>query len=169
MASVAHSIETLLAQWLPPKTTNPPLAPTTSAFGILDEDALLLIAHSLVPLPTDPWDWLSARDQALRNLNALVRSCRFWRDAFDGICQSVRLEAIALASPCVPPTIARNDRPNGNVGALFEQLLAQACVDERQRAYERIEQQWQVVLAVGPGALLAGGWQPHHGRLLENG
>ena len=126
MASVAHSIETLLAQWLPPKTTNPPLAPTTSAFGILDEDALLLIAHSLVPLPTDPRDWLSARDQALRNLNALVRSCRFWRDAFDGICQSVRLEAIALASPCVPPTIARNDRPNGNVGALFEQLLAQA-------------------------------------------
>lgn len=126
MASVAHSIETLLAQWLPPKTTNPPLAPTTSAFGLLDQDALLLIAHHLVPLPTEPLDWLSARDSALRNLNALVRSCRFWRDAFDGVCQSVRLEAIALASPCIPPAIARSHRPNGNVGALFEQLLAQA-------------------------------------------
>jgi hypothetical protein len=126
MASVAHSIETLLAQWLPPKTTNPPLAPTTSAFGLLDQDALLLIAHHLVPLRTEPLDWLSARDSALRNLNALVRSCRFWRDAFDGVCQSVRLEAIALASPCIPPAIARSHRPNGNVGALFEQLLAQA-------------------------------------------
>jgi len=126
MTSVPHSIETLLAQWLPPNTTNPPLAPTTSAFGRLDEDALLLIAHYLVPLPTEPPDWLSARDKALRNLNALVRSCRFWRDAFDGVCQSVRLEAIALVSPCVPPAIARSHRPNGNVGALFEQLLAQA-------------------------------------------
>ena len=126
MASVAHSIETLLTQWLPPKTTNPPLAPTTSAFGRLDEDALLLIAHHLVPLPTESACWLNARDSALRNINALIRSCRFWRDAFDGVCQIVRLEAIALVSPCVPPAIARNHRPNGNVGALFEQLLAQA-------------------------------------------
>ena len=124
--SVAHSIETLLAQWLPPETTNPPLAPTTSAFGRLAEDTLLLIAHHLVPLPTGRRDWLSLRDSALRNINALIRSCRFWRDAFDGVCQIVRLEAVALASPCVPPAIVRSHRPSGNVGALFEQLLAQA-------------------------------------------
>lgn len=125
MASVADSAETLMALWLPPKPTNPILAPTTSAFGKLDEDALLLIARHLVPQP-NATDWFVAARQALRDLNALVRSCRFWRDAFDGVCQLVRLEGIAIASSCVLPALPCCNRAGDGVGACFQQLLAQA-------------------------------------------
>ena len=125
MSLSGSSIKTFIGKWLPPKIVNPPLSPTTSEFGRLDEDALLLIAHHLVPLPTESC-WNATRRAALQHLSALAQSCRFWRDAFSGVCQVVRLEAFALASPCVAPPFSYSHRPNGSVGALFELLLAQA-------------------------------------------
>ncbi len=92
-----------------------------STFGALDVDALLLIAQHLTPLP-GATEWIEQAKVAVADLNALVRSCRFWRAVLCGAGHSLRLEAFALAQGCVPsPLLSLGD----GAGRYFAQMLAQ--------------------------------------------
>lgn len=92
-----------------------------AAFGTLDVDVLLLIAQHLAPLP-GATGWIEKAKAAAADLNALVRSCHFWRAVLCGAGHALRLEALALAQGCVPsPALPRGDA----VGRHFAQMLVQ--------------------------------------------
>jgi len=98
-----------------------PFAASASAFGTLDVDALLLIAQFLAPHPSAT-GWIEKAKAAAADLNALVRSCHFWRHVLCGVGHSLRLEAFALALGCIPSPLL----PHGDAaGRCFTQMLVQ--------------------------------------------
>ena len=94
---------------------------SASAFGTLDVDVLLLIAQFLAPHP-GATGWIEKAKAAAVDLNALVRSCHFWRHVLCGAGHSLRLEAFALALGCIPSPLLPH---GGAAGRCFAQMLVQ--------------------------------------------
>lgn len=110
--------------------SNDSLPATALPFGALDTDALLLIAHDLVPR-LGAANWIEKAKAAAADLNSLVRSCRFWRAVLCGVGHALRLEAFALAQGCIPsPLLPR--------GAAIDCCFAQMLVQERHLVQLRV-------------------------------